>query len=168
MNNLSKDQLDAIFQTLARCSDRLRVAAKSSTSPRWADEATDLADEARQHCKDAGLLSEPEHSPEPWIARDGEYLIRDTTGNIVVAGMPTWSSTLGRDEIKANAARIVACVNAFAGVATDDLEAVFQIIDTLLDGVRKGITPGDSPTLKHASDTARRILNARDKAQDTS
>ena len=51
----ARTQLAAVFHTLARCSDALRKVDDASTG--HVDDPLDLADEARQHCIDAGLLT---------------------------------------------------------------------------------------------------------------
>jgi hypothetical protein len=61
----------------------------------------------------------PKHTPEPWTAKgytlhaaDGRRLNNDYTRVSV-------------DEMRANARRIVACVNALAGIPTEALEELW-------------------------------------------
>lgn len=156
-----------IFQTLARCSDALRTEADNNCpvmNKPTHSYMVELADEARQHCKDAGLFAKPEHSDTPW--REAGYIVRDKHGH-VVAAMPTSSSTHSLEEIRANAARIVACVNACAGVASDDLGDVFRILESLLDALTNN--PPSKPddygrtSIDKDLETARRILDGVDK-----
>lgn len=65
-------------------------------------------------------MSEMKHTPEPWALypNSGIYTcddIADARGDCIAA-MDSRGALAGKDEINANAARIVACVNALAGI----------------------------------------------------
>ena len=73
-----------------------------------------------------------EHTPEPWIIRRGDWSTRATlittakrrrNKTVPIAEVDTdgFNKEFG-DEQKANARRIVACVNACAAIPTDELE----------------------------------------------
>ena len=80
--------------------------------------------------------SQTAHTPEPWT-RDGN-LLEGSTG--MVATLAPWQEGLGDDtQCLANAARIVACVNACAGLPTAALEA----------GVIQGLVKGSQSALTH-------------------
>ena len=65
------------------------------------------------------MSSESKHTPEPWRENsqgDAEYIYSERHG--AIATIP--HDGLHRDEHKANAARIVACVNAMKGISDPD------------------------------------------------
>jgi hypothetical protein len=74
------------------------------------------------------------HAPEPW-AQLGRY-VRDATGRIVLRG-----------KTPADVRRVVACINAFAGVPTEAVET-FQI------QVSGGAGLGPDPALAELPDNA--------------
>lgn len=68
------------------------------------------------------------HTPEPWVVDERDELSTnfysdDATGSIIGGCQLYGFAPRSLDERKANASRIVACVNACAGVDTDLLEA---------------------------------------------
>jgi hypothetical protein len=68
-----------------------------------------------------------QHTPEPWSIEDEPVLGQIIKGDSqVIAGgfaiIRRATDEAGKEETKANARRIVACVNACAGVSTADLE----------------------------------------------
>ena len=68
------------------------------------------------------MSDEIKHSPEPWVIddRDGRpYAINAGREKVIVWGGIACRATTGID----NARRIVACVNACAGIPTEALEA---------------------------------------------
>lgn len=87
-----------------------------------------------------------EHTPEPWAVTDrneiGDRYIGPAHGHpyaaICVTGIPPF---LG-NEAEANARRIVACVNACAGVPTEELEEVAKgsIAITVDDVIQDAVT----------------------------
>jgi hypothetical protein len=77
------------------------------------------------------------HTPEPWaISSDGDVMVNTAPlRKIVVSGFSL--SIAGRDDLAAaNARRIVACVNACAGISTDELESKSLSI-VLSDAINK-------------------------------
>lgn len=67
-------------------------------------------------------MNTPMHTPEPWaVAPEGRF--QKVEGN----GYPVAEMWLSDGNHKANARRIVACVNACAGLPTEELENVKQI-----------------------------------------
>lgn len=73
-----------------------------------------------------------EHTPEPWkIGAYGMVVARGEHGGIVIADVPR---TDGDPAAEANARRIVACVNAFAGISTEAIEG--GVIAELVSCVR--------------------------------
>lgn len=73
-----------------------------------------------------------EHSPEPWKCTD-DMSFDDCHGNLVGNCESVWTGEdWDVDFAKANAARIVACVNACAGIPTDVLLRRHQDIDPTL------------------------------------
>ncbi len=64
------------------------------------------------------------HTPEPWVYRPNEFddwgFVRDEIGNLCAVARCTHITpeevVSGKDPYKANGERIVACVNAFAGI----------------------------------------------------
>ena len=88
-------------------------------------------------------MSEIKHTPEPWIAVPGkrhdpeviittQYRLDQSKGEI--CGMDVEFTGPHGDEQKANARRIVACVNACAGIDTELLE-IIEDNDKTLAGV---------------------------------
>jgi hypothetical protein len=73
------------------------------------------------------MSEETKHSPEPWSAglRDGTFPdeIDDATGFRCAAAYGHGNSRHPDDAAEANARRIVAAVNAVAGIPTEALEA---------------------------------------------
>jgi hypothetical protein len=76
-------------------------------------------------------VSETRHSPEPWRSvaspwnesLSGDQDIFDTHGLDAAMTVSTGFDGKGNDLAAANARRIVACVNALAGIPTEALEA---------------------------------------------
>lgn len=84
------------------------------------------------------------HTPEPWSAHD-----RDVSGR-TRDGYPTaiaecWDTAVSEDEDRANAARIVAAVNACAGI--DDPGAALASIAGFLEDVARGCDPDEARTI---------------------
>lgn len=59
-------------------------------------------------------MSETKHSPEPWFGYDGSHFASTEDGKSV------W---VGKTALNSDARRIIACVNALAGVPTEALES---------------------------------------------
>ncbi len=77
-----------------------------------------------------------EHTPEPWKIGtpppNGEQTIGDSTGMMVAV------TTTGHGiDALSNARRIVACVNKFAGLSTEDVESIPVPVDRLARDYRK-------------------------------
>jgi hypothetical protein len=62
-----------------------------------------------------------EHTKEPWVNHQEDNIITDTKGTRCLA--QARGSHISIDERNANARRIVACINACAGIPTGMLEA---------------------------------------------
>lgn len=62
------------------------------------------------------------HTEEPWNFHtyDGITHITDSNNNLAIARLTSYGGVYGASE--ANARRIVACINACAGLSTDDIE----------------------------------------------
>ena len=58
-------------------------------------------------------MAEQKHTPEPWHQFAFEVYDGD---NCIIADCGYAEDIIGKDGMKANAARIVACVNALAGI----------------------------------------------------
>lgn len=58
-------------------------------------------------------MSEQKHTPEPWHQFAFEVYDDD---NCIIADCGYAADVFGKEGMKANAARIVACVNALAGI----------------------------------------------------
>lgn len=72
------------------------------------------------------MTTEPKHTPEPWQAigsRADRAIISDGRSIARVWGAIQPDDRPPHDQADANAARIVACVNACAGIPTEELEA---------------------------------------------
>ena len=63
-------------------------------------------------------MSEQKHAPEPWQYRRSQFFVNDHEGRCVIGECNTNFPELS----VANARRIVACVNACAGISTENLE----------------------------------------------
>lgn len=79
-----------------------------------------------------------EHTKEPWAIRRGH----STVEVITVAGLSI-AQTIGdvywknfSDESLANAHRIVACVNALAGIPTSDIPSIMEEVKSVLVDLR--------------------------------
>jgi hypothetical protein len=71
------------------------------------------------------------HTSEPW-AFDESNLSAVGGGRIMLIGISTpMTAGSALDEARANARRIVACVNALAGIDTDELERIAAERDDL-------------------------------------
>ena len=77
------------------------------------------------------------HSPEPWMhapdydENDGDVILASNDANVaIVLSSPIFADAQNekypREVVIANAERIVACVNACAGLSTEQLEALEQ------------------------------------------
>lgn len=65
-------------------------------------------------------MSNQKHTPEPWVCL--EFEVHDCEQNIITDCLPkedVWS----KERCKANAVRIVACVNYCKGTSNEELEA---------------------------------------------
>ena len=91
-------------------------------------------------------MDKQDHSPEPWILTASGLGIgyKDTDKNSATKEIP-WqiakifsiADGINTNEGKANARRIVACVNACAGASTGALEMVALENGNILEGIRK-------------------------------
>lgn len=83
------------------------------------------------------------HTPEPWAYENG-YIIQQDGGEYgyQIAHVKHPYSDFPDDEIEANAARIVACVNACAGMG--DPEATINGMRYELDRFRTGISDAEN------------------------
>ena len=95
------------------------------------------------------MSDEAKHTPEPWFWDQGdigeEYSalycdIYVDLGDFIVASVNHTDVPIGR----ANAARIVACVNACAGIPTEQLEA--GCVRKLVASLQDAIDPFEYPT----------------------
>jgi hypothetical protein len=80
------------------------------------------------------------HTPEPWKLYRNDQSVGDVVGHAVCDVWPRGDDHIASEEGKANARRIVACVNACRGLPTDELEAkgvVSAVGNQLLDMDRK-------------------------------
>lgn len=110
-------------------------------------------------------MSEQKHTPEPWSIGRYDEISASTSdnfgGRINLVGVST-PITAGpdMDEAKANARRIVACVNACAGINTENLEQNKPLLSglrSLNDRIRNAERQRDQ--LLAALKEARRWLN---------
>jgi hypothetical protein len=62
------------------------------------------------------------HTPEPWEVRDGMVIKAVGDDGAYVAAAVRAPAGHSKEQADANARRIVACVNACAGIPTEDLE----------------------------------------------
>ncbi len=94
-----------------------------------------------------------EHTPEPWEITDGYWVEADEAR---VASCLSSSLKSGSRELpaEANARRIVACVNALAGISTETLEA-------LVDNPWVALTR-TAVRLRHAEDLLRQLVQQAD------
>ena len=67
------------------------------------------------------------HTPEPWKTDELEIFIFGNDGNLTAT--PFMCAGRPSETANANARRIVACVNACAGIPTEDLEKVNKPVD---------------------------------------
>lgn len=87
------------------------------------------------------------HSPEPWSVVDGaEIMVEPDTENamvILACGFHFASGEQPPAEVNAaNAHRIAACVNAFAGWSTEDVEALARMNLRRADAAKE-VKPSD-------------------------
>lgn len=68
---------------------------------------------------------QPEHTLEPWVAKEGPHVDSPSDWFIVTEAGVTIALMVGAPHAnwKANARRIVACVNKCRGFSTEDLES---------------------------------------------
>jgi hypothetical protein len=117
---------------------------------------------------DGGLIM-AEHTKEPWHVNhdrpdDAKSQLSISNGDArIIANVVTFARTHGLDGGKENARRIVACVNACAGIPTEDLEA--DEIKKLIGAMRfvlafyePGQTYLDTNAWKNAEAGARRVM----------
>lgn len=86
---------------------------------------------ARRHAEEAATdarIAARQHTPGPWsVESDG--LSITMAGQVVASSIgPDYA---GNEEKKANARRIVACVNACEGISTEDLQIIDDAGETL-------------------------------------
>ena len=107
-----------------------------------------------------------EHTPEPWRTIIGRAVYSDTRnglGNPIRVAAASGTST---DAAQANAARIVACVNALAGMdpaAVGEVVAALEDADNLLGSLAcRGVVDMDDfrAQLTRCNDRARAALDA--------
>lgn len=75
-----------------------------------------------------------EHSPEPWVANEcgaDEFFICEESPPGETGKDTGWGKQIGEVDGKANARRIVACVNACKGFSTEELEYLMAHDGTL-------------------------------------
>jgi len=88
-----------------------------------------------------------DHTPEPWGARtvkaSGSFLVRGPNDRTVCIHQPHMSASTSatHEESLANAARIVACVNACAGIPTAQLQV--GSVAELVAAADKVLQPAD-------------------------
>lgn len=90
------------------------------------------------------------HSPEPWFLLEWANALMGGTGTIAsiteYRGDPQIIATIypsNKELHKANARRIVACVNACAGLSTEELEqGKVQGVDALVEGCAEAMRVG--------------------------
>jgi hypothetical protein len=106
-------------------------------------------------------MSETKHSPEPWRADvDDPSDILDASGAACASG---WSfdepgGWFRQEPAEANARRIVACVNACAGIPTEEVEAgVLALTVEALVALRTGNGPARGMGEVMARDALRRL-----------
>ena len=118
-------------------------------------------------------MSNEKHTQEPWRANDAQADIDGPNGEPVAV---CYCNDESGDDAKENARRIVACVNACAGIPTDMLERFNAIVvamyevskiekqrDTLLAALRylteAILTNADADYMKRQMDEAVRVLD---------
>lgn len=62
------------------------------------------------------------HTPEPWRLYRNDQSVGDDVGHAVCDVWPRGDDQMASEEGKANARRIVACVNELAGLTTEQIE----------------------------------------------
>ena len=72
------------------------------------------------------------HTPEPWRLYRNNQSVGDAVGNAVCDVWPRCDAQLASEEGKANARRIVSCVNACIGIGTEALEKMPNPFGVLL------------------------------------
>lgn len=77
-------------------------------------------------------MSEVKHTPEPWMADLEDYASVIDSDGICVCEMPPYTRSPNREKARANAERIVACVNACKGI---NPEAVPDLLDALKEAL---------------------------------
>lgn len=112
-----------------------------------------LADATRQ--RQENPMNKPAHTSEPWHASSTRYgnpgaSVKDRHGQ-VVADCHTFDQSIAQRE--ANARRIVACVNACAGIPTEALES--GAIASLMAAAKYATRPQDVALLARALATLR-------------
>lgn len=101
-------------------------------------------------------MTEAQHTPEPWFYDKGltheKYFVAKHVGDSI-SGMSAIAMLYsGSDEDKANARRIVACVNSCAGLPTEALEKKHL---SIVDGSRSHLYAA-APKLLEACDLVQR------------
>lgn len=103
------------------------------------------------------MITQPKHTPEPWVAEQANGSLE--TAMFISAGEKTicalygdWPDQVGDLEQKANASRIVSCVNALAGIP--DPEEFVKAAKELLERSR------------YLETAARRVANGTEQPSD--
>ena len=98
------------------------------------------------------------HTPEPWTAHQA-----DSFGSFKITPAEIWlgaCSSMAKGEQRANAARIVECVNACAGIESpgEAIREAREALDTLTLVI--GLTPlkGNLEAVQESVDSARKAL----------
>ena len=88
-------------------------------------------------------MSEVVHSPEPWaVSPNDPLLLTDASGSNIVYAFSIHG--IGLPRAKQNLRRVLACVNALAGVPTEAIERLPDDVDgfvAALMAARKGGAP---------------------------
>lgn len=94
-----------------------------------------------------------EHTKEPWLVKHDEVCFRSQEDDQSF-GMAIPIAQIFGDNLEANASRIVACVNACAGIATENLENILMTGETLLQRI---------DVLRYEANVACKIEQQRDE-----
>lgn len=69
------------------------------------------------------------HTPEPWITDEGKKTFSIENLDKIIGR--TFAFYVGVEEAEANAARIVACVNEFAGKSNEEVKGYVEAMDAM-------------------------------------
>ena len=107
-------------------------------------------------------MSETKHTPEPWYTRHGQISSETSMHGCTIANCNSTARGISDEEAKANAARIVACVNGCKGINPDAVPDLLHACEVALAAMETGPGTAEEAAIIRA---ALAKANGRDVAE---